>query len=107
VNTPARNNNPITQSNPMDASSVKKLTTMPITAQNTIHTQKNNSQRFDQNTPAYGNVQGKNQQNQSKGRVNHVTAELVLENANVVYGMFLINSIPALVYLILEHLILL
>jgi hypothetical protein len=30
-----------------------------------------------------------------RGRVNHVTAESVPEDADVVYGMFLINSIPA------------
>jgi hypothetical protein len=29
--------------------------------------------------------------------VNHVTAESILEDADVVYGMFLINSIPALI----------
>jgi hypothetical protein len=34
-------------------------------------------------------------QNQNRGRVNHVTAESVPEDADVVYGMFLINSIPA------------
>jgi hypothetical protein len=43
----------------------------------------------------HGNVQNKNQQNQSKGRVNHVTTESVPEDANMVYGMCLINSIPA------------
>jgi hypothetical protein len=32
---------------------------------------------------------------QSKGRVNHVTAESVPEDADVVYGMFCVNSIPA------------
>jgi hypothetical protein len=55
----------------------------------------NNNQRFDQNTPARGNAQNKTPQNQSKGRVNHVTTETVPEDADVVYGMFLINSIPA------------
>jgi hypothetical protein len=40
-------------------------------------------------------VKNKNQQNQSKGRVNHVTAESVPEHADVVYGIFHINSIHA------------
>jgi hypothetical protein len=34
-------------------------------------------------------------QNQNRGRVNHVTSESVPEDADVVYGMFLINSIPS------------
>jgi hypothetical protein len=34
-------------------------------------------------------------QNQDIGRVNHVRVESVPEDAGVVYGMFLINSIPA------------
>jgi hypothetical protein len=57
--------------------------------------QKNNNQRNDQNTPARGSAQSKTPQNQSRGRVNHVTAESVPEDADVVYGMFLVNSIPA------------
>jgi hypothetical protein len=44
---------------------------------------------------ARGNVQNKNHQNQSKGRVNHMTAKSIAEDADVVYGMFLINFIPA------------
>jgi hypothetical protein len=57
--------------------------------------QKNSSQRTDQNTPARGSAQNKTPQNQNRGRVNHVTAESVPEDADMVYGMFLINSIPA------------
>jgi hypothetical protein len=59
--------------------------------------QKNSNQRTDQNTPVCGSAQNQTPQNQSRGRVNHVTAESVPEDADVVYGMFLINSIPALV----------
>jgi hypothetical protein len=40
-------------------------------------------------------VQNKTPQNQNRGRVNHVTVESVPEDADVVYGMFLINSIHA------------
>jgi hypothetical protein len=58
--------------------------------------QKNSGQRTNQNTPARGSVQNKTPQNQNRERVNHVTAESVPEDANVVvYGMFLINSILA------------
>jgi hypothetical protein len=57
--------------------------------------QKSNNQRNDQNTPARGSAQNKTPQNQSRGRVNHVTAESVPEDADMVYGMFLVNSIPA------------
>jgi hypothetical protein len=57
--------------------------------------QKNSNKRTDQNTPARGSAQNKTPQNQSRGRVNHVTAESVSEDANMVYGMFLINSILA------------
>jgi hypothetical protein len=57
--------------------------------------QKSNNQRNDQNTLARGSAQNKTPQNQSRGRVNHVTAESVLEDADIVYGMFLVNSIPA------------
>jgi hypothetical protein len=49
----------------------------------------------DQNTPARGSAQNKTLQNQSRGRVNHVIAESVPEDADMVYGMFLINSIPS------------
>ena len=45
--------------------------------------------------PARGSAQNKTPQNQNRGRVNHVIAESVPEDADVVYGMFLINSIPA------------
>jgi hypothetical protein len=44
---------------------------------------------------ARGSAQNKTPQNQNRGRVNHVTAESVPKDADVVYGMFLINSIPA------------
>jgi hypothetical protein len=57
--------------------------------------QKSNNQRNDQNTPARGSAQNRTPQNQSRGRVNHVTAEIVPEDADVVYGMFFVNSIPA------------
>jgi hypothetical protein len=57
--------------------------------------QKNNNQKNDQNTPARGSAQNRTPQNQSRGRVNHVTAEIVPEDVDVVYGMFLVNSIPA------------
>jgi hypothetical protein len=57
--------------------------------------QKSNNQRNDQNTPARGSTQNKTPQNQSRGRVNHVTAETVPDDVDVVYGMFLVNSIPA------------
>jgi hypothetical protein len=54
--------------------------------------QKNSNQRTDQNTHAY--AQNKTPQNQSRERVNHVIVESVPEDADMVYGMFLINSIP-------------
>jgi hypothetical protein len=57
--------------------------------------QKNSGQRMNQNTPARGSAQNKTSQNQNRGRVNHVIAESVPEDADVVYGMFRINSIPA------------
>jgi hypothetical protein len=57
--------------------------------------QKSNNQRNDQNTLACGSAQNRTPQNQSRGRVNHITAESVPEDADMVYGMFLINSIPA------------
>jgi hypothetical protein len=57
--------------------------------------QKSNTQRNDQNTPTRGSAQNKTPQNQGRGRVNHVTTESVPEDADVVYGMFLVNSIPA------------
>ena len=55
--------------------------------------QKNSGQRSDQNTPARGSAQNKTPQNQNRGRVNHVTAESVPEDTDMVFGMFLINSI--------------
>jgi hypothetical protein len=57
--------------------------------------QKNSNQRTDQNTLARGSAQNKTPQNQSRGRVNHVIAESVPKDFGVVYGMFLIDSIPA------------
>jgi hypothetical protein len=59
--------------------------------------QKSNNQRTNQNTPTSGSAQNKTPQNQNRGRVNHVIEESVPEDADVVYGMFLINSIHALV----------
>jgi hypothetical protein len=58
-------------------------------------TPEEHNQRTDQNTPTRGSAQNKTPENQSMGRVNHVTAKSVPEDADVVYGMFLINSIPA------------
>jgi hypothetical protein len=57
--------------------------------------QRSNTQKNDQNTPARGSAKNKTSQNQSRGRVNHVTAESVPEDADIVYGMFLVNSIHA------------
>jgi hypothetical protein len=57
--------------------------------------QKSNNQRNDQNTPARGSTQNRTPQNQSRGRVNHVTAKSVPKDADVVYGMFFVKSIPA------------
>jgi hypothetical protein len=56
--------------------------------------QRNSNQRADQNTPARGTAQNKTPQNQSKGRLNRVTTETVPKDTDVVYVMFLINSIP-------------
>jgi hypothetical protein len=96
MNTPARNNNTTT---PVQPSGCFKCGELGYYANNcpkhNPHTpQSNNSQRVDQNTHAHGTAQNKTPQNQSKGRINHVTAETVPEDADVVYGMFLINSIP-------------
>jgi hypothetical protein len=47
-------------------------------------------------TPPLVDLQrNKTPQNQSRGWVNHVNAESVPEDADIVYGMFLVNSIPA------------
>jgi hypothetical protein len=51
-------------------------------------------------TPQKGNI---GQQNYMHGRVNHVTAEEAQEAKDVVLGTFLINSVPATVYLIPGH----
>jgi hypothetical protein len=37
----------------------------------------------------------KGQQSYSRGKVNHVSVETVQKNPQVVFGMFLVNSIPA------------
>jgi hypothetical protein len=37
------------------------------------------------------------------GRVNHVTAKEAQKAKDVVLGTFLINSIPATIFLIMEH----
>jgi hypothetical protein len=62
---------------------------------NTQTPQKNNSQRVDQGTPVRNNTQGKSYQNQNKGRVNHINAELAQDAPNIALGTYLINSIPA------------
>jgi hypothetical protein len=97
VNTPTRNNNTTT---PVQLSGRSKCGELGHYANNCPKRnpqtpQRNNSQRVDQNTPTRGTTQKKTPQNQSKGRVNHVIAETVPEDADVVYGMFLINSIHA------------
>jgi hypothetical protein len=56
--------------------------------------QKNISQRFDQNTSTH-NTEGKGQQNKSRVKVNHITAETTQEKLELVLGTFFINSIPA------------
>ena len=97
MNTPAENSNTTTPVQPNGYFKCGKLghyaNNCPRHNQQTP--QKNNNQRIDQNTPTRGSAQNKTPQNQSRGRVNHVTAESVPEDANVVYGMFLINSIPS------------
>jgi hypothetical protein len=97
VNTPARNNNTTTLVQPNGCFKCGELghyaNNCPRRNQQTP--QKNSNQRADQNTPARGSAWNKTPQNQSKGRVNHVTVELVPEDADVVYGMFLIKFIPA------------
>jgi hypothetical protein len=83
--------------NPMVVLSVANLAIMPTTAprHNPQTPQKKNNQRTNQNTPARGSAQNRTPQNQSRGRVNHLTAELVPKDADVVYSIFLINFIPA------------
>jgi hypothetical protein len=97
VNTPAKNNNATTPFQPNGCFKCGELGhyANKCPRRNPLTPQKNNNQRNDQNTPARGSAQNKTSQNQSRGRVNHVTAESVPEDANMVYGMFLINSIPA------------
>jgi hypothetical protein len=96
MNTPAENSNTTTPVQPNGYFKCGKLghyaNNCPRHNQQTP--QKNNNQRIDQNTPTRGSAQNKTPQNQSRGRVNHVTAESVHEDADMVYGMFLINSIP-------------
>jgi hypothetical protein len=97
VNTPAKNSSTTTPIQPNGCFKCGELghyaNNFPRRNQQTP--QRNSNQRADQNTPARGSAQNKTPQNQSKGRVNHVTAESVHEDVDVVYGMFLINSIPA------------
>jgi hypothetical protein len=62
------------------------------------------------NCPNRQPTQGVNQQQRSQGqlnftynKVNHVTAEEARQSQDVVLGMFLTNSHPAIVFFILEH----
>jgi hypothetical protein len=97
VNTPAKNNSTNTPIQPNGCFKCGKLghyaNNYPRLNQHTP--QSNSNQRTDQNTPTHGSAQNKTPQNKSRGRVNHVTTKSVHEDADVVYGMFLINSIPA------------
>ena len=63
--------------------------------------QKNSGQRTGQQSSQVhtgnSNSQGnKGQQNYMHGRVNHVTTDITQEAPDVVLGMFLVNSAPAL-----------
>jgi hypothetical protein len=97
VNTPAKNNNTTTPVLPSGCFKCGKVghyaNNCPKRNPQTL--QRNNNQRVDKNTPTRGTAQNKTPQNQSKGRIKHVTAEIVIEDVDVVYGMVLINSIPA------------
>ena len=97
MNTPTKNNNATTLVRPNGCFKCGELGHYANNCprRNPQTPQKNNNQRNDQNTPARGSAQNKTPQNQSRRRVNHVTAETIPEDADVVYGMFLINSIPA------------
>jgi hypothetical protein len=103
VNTQARSNNAPVQPNGYFKCCELGHYANNYPSRNQQTPQKSNKQRNDQNTPAHGSTQNKTPQNQSRGRVNHVTAESVPDDADVVYGMFLINSIPASVLLNLQH----
>jgi hypothetical protein len=96
MNTPAKNNNTTTPVQPNGCFKCGELghyaNNCPRRNQQTP--QKNSNQRTDQNTPARGSAQNKTPQNQSRGRFDHVTTESVLEDVDVVYGIFFINSIP-------------
>jgi hypothetical protein len=97
VNTPAKNNNTTTPVQPSGCFKCGEIghygNNCPKHNPQTPY--RNNSQRVEQNTPTRGTAQNKTPHNQSKGRINHVTAETILEDADVVYGMFPINSIHA------------
>jgi hypothetical protein len=95
VNTQARNDNAPVQPNGCFKCSEHGHYANNCARRNQQTPQKSNKQRNDQNTPARGFAQNRTPQNKSRGRVNHVTAESLPEDADVVYGMFLINSIPA------------
>jgi hypothetical protein len=97
MNTPTKNNNKTTLVQPSGCFKCGEIGHYANNCpkRNPQTPQRNNIQRVDQNTPAHGTAQNKTAQNQSKGRINHVIAEIVPEDADVVYGMFLINSIPA------------
>jgi hypothetical protein len=80
----------------MAVSSVANLATMLITAQGIID-------RHPRRTATTGltrthlimDLHRKTLKNQSRGRVIPVTSESIPEDDDVVYGMFLINSIPS------------
>jgi hypothetical protein len=76
VKTPAKNNNTTTPVQPSGCFKCGELGHYAnnIPKRNPQTPQRNNSQRVDQNAPARGTTQNKTPQNQSKGRINHVTA---------------------------------
>jgi hypothetical protein len=106
MNTPAKNNSTTTLVQPNGCVKCGDLGHYAnnCTRRNQQTPQRNNNQRTDQNTPARGSAKNKTPQNQSKGRLNHVTAESVPEDADVVYVCFLLTPYMHQFYLILEHL---
>jgi hypothetical protein len=89
----ARNNNTSTPSQPSGCFKCGQLGhyTNNCPKCNPQTPQRNSNQRADQNTPARGTAQNKTSQPQSKGRVNHVIAETIPEDADVVYGISLLT----------------